>query len=113
MRSKPPRDFDFYRVARKWDCTLSPKQSRELRGSNPHDPAISMKQATTKYPVSAAGTVFPKGTIVEVLEADSDLVKEKFPAAKKNDESPFVAVKFPTRESVTIVAAKSIDFIGV
>ncbi len=54
-----------------------------------------------------AGKLYPKDTVVEVLDADHPLVQRVFPSVKANIGSSLIAVRFLDRDHVTVGLTKS------
>jgi hypothetical protein len=59
-----------------------------------------------KYPLQIGSTLYPKGTVVEVLMHNDKRITNVFPNMQHNPESTQVAIMLPGREKPTIHVAK-------
>ena len=59
-----------------------------------------------------AGTFFPKGTVLEVLEATDERVQKVWPGIQAKVGSTAVAVQFPHLNFPTFVHVNEVEFIS-
>lgn len=62
-----------------------------------------------KYPTKVGRTLYPAGTVVELLTATDILVKKDYPDIQYKEGSRQVAVKFPDREHMTILDISQVE----
>jgi hypothetical protein len=70
-----------------------------------------MKKARLKYGLNMAGTFFPKGTILDVLDPKDEQVQKVWPGVQTKVGSHAIAVQFPHLNFPTFVHANELEFI--
>ena len=63
-----------------------------------------------KYPCTVAGKLFPKGMVLETLEACDERVQRVWPGIEKKVESNAVAVQFPHLDFPTFVHKDQLEW---
>ena len=65
---------------------------------------------TLKYPTKIKDTLYPRGTVVEVVPVTDERLKARFPNIGENKNSTWVAILFDELDTPCIVTAKSIEY---